>query len=158
MIHRKIYRVETIGARATHDLRPKLSDDTPQGINYRVLEYDEPNHTCTVEAWCSDHTVLKPKHRKDMTALNQLLERADILETLSTHEKSPQLLGRISVTEILTGPHGQGSPDKLQRHLGAVDKAQKKITWKGKTHSYMQRKEGTDTIGRNIVAYVLDEG
>lgn len=158
MIYRKIYRCETVGSRATKNLRPKLSDETPQGINYRVLEYDEKKNTCILEAWCSDHEILKPEHRKNMADLNQLSSRPYMLETVEKHAKSPKILGCLSVTETLTGPQGQGLPKIAQPNLGKINPEAKTIEWKSQLHSYIRRHEGTDTVGRKILDYVLDEG
>jgi len=142
---RKILKVRTTGSRATHDLRPELSDDFVKkygkGVNFTVLEYNEDENWCVLECWCSNHPCLETAERKEATDLTRLSKDNSVLEVVSTHRLSPKILGTLS-----TSTHD------------SVNEETKEITVKGRKGKFLrkERERGTDGVERDV--YVLDEG
>jgi hypothetical protein len=100
-MYRRLLKVRTVGSRAEGNLRPAFSDNFANkyvGINYVVHEYNEREGWCIVEAWCSDHPVLPPEHRKDMRHLEELARDPNVIEVVPSHPLSPPVLGRITVS------------------------------------------------------------
>lgn len=145
MIHRKILRVKTTGSREKANLRPILSDNIGPGVNMLVLEYDEAAEEAIVEIYGSDHSLIAADRQCNEAKLKSFYEgRADVLEVLTSHAKSPATICKIGM------PLSQAISTGL-----AIDEAEKKIALKGKDHSY-SRKETDDQFHEEI--YVLDEG
>lgn len=151
MIYRRTFEIETVGSRATHDLRPKLSDELPQGLNYRVHSYDAEKGTCIVEVWCSDHELLPLEHRKRQQDLESLDSRPFIKKTLSSPNPSA-ILARLSVSAKAENV-GKG-----KGRIPQIDRAKKKLTLDGRELDYLRSKKSKDTSGDEIEEFVLDEG
>jgi hypothetical protein len=145
MIHRRIFKVKTVGSRAEGDLRPEFTDDFVSrygtGINYRVLEYNEEEGWCVVECWCCDHPIVEPEHRKNMTHLFALDKDPSVLEVLPSHPKSPPVLACLA-----TSTHE------------SVDEEKKEIVVKGRRGSFKRKERHTTTDGTEEDLYILDEG
>jgi hypothetical protein len=86
LIKRKILKVKTIGSKKEGNLRPSIVDNLTNGLNLKVLEYDELNNECIVEVWGSDHTLVKDKVSD--SKLNKISKDKNVLEEFSTHPKS----------------------------------------------------------------------
>jgi len=140
-VHRRIFKVKTVGSRVTGDLRPAISDTVPRGINYAVHEYNEDEGWCIVECWCSDHPCCEPAERKGRAELEALDGDPDVLEILPSHPNSPPILGRIATTT-----HEE------------VDEEKKEITVRGRKGTYIRKEKVVTTSGEEIDVYILDEG
>jgi len=138
LIHRKIFRVKTVGSRETKDLRPDI--ELPRGINSLVLSYNDG--TCIIEVWGSDHPILSVEDRFTIEKLRKVEEQA--VEVLDAHPLSPRIIGAITMLESVIKQMGS-----------AVDEERKEITVKGKIYKFV-RKEYDDRQGEN--RYILDEG
>lgn len=146
-----------LGSRKLSNLRPEISDTLPEGFNTRTLEVDEENNTCIVEVWCSDHDVLPTEKRKKMADLVEFGKDSLILETVKSHRNSPKILASLSVSKTVTGPRGKGK-SQIRSHMANVDLTAKQLDWNGKRIGFLRKKQGTDTKGRKMEEYVLDEG
>jgi len=93
-IVRRIYKIPTLGSRVTGDLRPDI-DDLERGINVLVLEYTDDETMCVIEVWGSDITDLPPEERCDITKIEAYAARKGWTPPLTSHPKSPAIIGRI---------------------------------------------------------------
>lgn len=150
-VFRRKFEVETTGSRETGDLRPKLSDDCPEGLNYRVHSYDEVAGTCIVEVWCSNHEILPEKHQKNASDLAKL-DSKGYMKKVIPNPNPDKPLGSISISAPV---ENVGKPDK---RISKVDRAQKKITVKGKQLGFLKSRKSKDTAGKEIEEFLLDEG
>lgn len=142
MIYRKLFRVKTVGSKQEGDLRPEWSGRLPPSISMVVHEYDYVTQTCVCECWGSDHPIRAVS--RNMSDLEELAKDPCVVEVLDTHPSSPEVIGVLS----LSGGH---SPE-------SVDKAKKKLTFKGKTMSYKRIKKHKTTSGEEEELFILDEG
>lgn len=152
-VYRRKFKCKTAGSRAEANLHPVLSNVIPNGINTVVHSYDEPNGTCIVEAWCSDHEILPAQHRKTEADLQALDGLPCILEVLENDPKNPGVLGTISISEE-AAKIGLPNPGLIT----AVDRKNKQITFLGKQHTYVRTDRFKDTKGAEHEQFVLDEG
>lgn len=97
MITRKILKVKTLGSRKTGDLRPAFSEQTPEGINYSVHEYNESEGWCIVEFWGSDHSILPAKQRINVKKIRRMTGHSSVIAELQSHPSSPLMLAQIGV-------------------------------------------------------------
>ena len=139
--------MKTLGSRETGDLRPEISDNLPHGLNYLVLEYDETAQTCVVEAWCSNHLLLKAEDRKNMVDLQALDKHPATVKTLPSHAKSPKTLGRFALSVRAHSPPN-----------AEVDKEKKTVKFQGRQGPYKRMVKQKTTDGTDEELYVLDEG
>lgn len=148
MIYRRTFEMETRGSRKIGDLRPKLSDELPQGLNLRVHSYNETEGTCVVEVWCSNHEILPIEHRKNLEDLKQL----DSLSfTRKVLEKSPRSDLKFSLSVSKYVDESSSVKD--------VDAKNKTLTFREKKNlQWIRSKKSKDTAGRNIEEFILDEG
>ena len=147
-IHRRIFKVKTLGKRGSSDpLRPAISDDLPHGLNYVVHEYDEVEDACIVEVWCSDHPLLPQTDRKAMADIAKLRHHPSFITRLTDHAKSPTILARQSLSVF-----SQSAPN------ATVDKAKKEITWQGRKGTYIRTYKETPHGKKEQDVYVFDEG
>jgi len=147
MIRRKILKVKTKGSRATGDLRPIFSDETPQGINYVVYDYNETEGSCIVEIWSSDHEALAPQERYDHGKWNKIINHPSVIETLPSYSKSPTILGTIAAML---------SPRVLDEKKKVV-----KDTTTGKEYPYLRKSKETKKATATSLEHetiILDEG
>lgn len=154
-IFRRKFEMETIGSREEANLRPKLSNDLSQGLNYRVYSYDEVKGTCIVEVWCSNHKILPAKHRKNEADLKALDSLGYIKKVLPNTPKKPEILGTLSISDYVENIGKKG------KRIGQVKRMEKKILVgmsAPKEIGYLRSKKSRDTIGREIEEFVLDEG
>jgi len=151
VVYRKTFEVETTGSRKSRNLRPKISDDLPQGFNYRVHSYDEVNGTCVVEVWCSDHEILPPHHRKNAADLAKFGTHQHIKKVVPS-PKQNEVIGCISISDLV---ENIGKPEK---RIENVDRECKKLKVKGLEMAFLRSHKSRDTIGREIEEFVLDEG
>ena len=141
-IYRRIFRMMAL----RHPIRPCISDDAPEGINWRVLAYDG-NHAI-VECWCSDHPILEPNDRKTMGDLKRIDTRVGTIDVLKTHPQSPTILGQHTISVF------HHSPPNAE-----VDEVKQTITFRGRTGHYLRKiRQKTHTRHGDEDLYILDEG
>lgn len=137
--------MKTIGSRETLDLRPEWADDMPTimpGVSFVVHEYNEKKGWCICECWVSDHPISGiPRNMSDLEALES---HESVIEVLTQHPLSPEILGILS----LSGGH---SPE-------SVDLKKKTLVFKGKTMSFKRVEKNRRTDGIEEDLYILDEG
>lgn len=151
MLHRRTFEVETTGSRELRNLRPKISDELPQGLNYRVHAYDEIKKTCIVEVWCSDHEILPEKYRKNASDLAELDSKPYIRKVIPSPQPTKPI-GAISVSDLVEniGKAGKG--------IENVDRVVNKIRVNGLQIGFLRSQKTHDTSGREIEEFILDEG
>ena len=144
-IFRKIYKVATVGSRAEGNLRPAWADEMPDimpGVSFVVHEYNEDEGWCICECWVSDHPIRVVA--RNMSDLEALASHESVIEVLTDHPLSPEVLGILS----LSGGH---SPE-------SVDLKKKTLVFKGKTMSFKRVEKHRTTAGIEEALYILDEG
>ena len=142
MIYRKIFRVRTVGSKQTSDLRPEWADEMISGVSMVVYEYNYEEGWCVCECWVSDHPIRgTPRNMDDLEAL---ASDESVIEVLTKHPLSPEILGILS----LSGGH---SPE-------SVDLKKKTLVFKDKIMSFKRVEKHRTTAGLEEDHYILDEG
>jgi len=140
---KKIVRLKTIGSRKTPDdpLRPDIDliELFGQGVNLRVLEYDEEAKECVAVLFAFDDFQTGQKRTEGL--LEKVKTHESFIEELSSHPKMPEKLASIGVTE------GRA------KYLGG-----NKVEVEGKTLTFLREEKRRDTAGREVRIFILDEG
>jgi len=108
-----------------------------------VLEYMPDSSECVIEIWCSDSETLAPEERKGKTDLDNLCRDK---ATLSTHPRSPLVLGSVSMSH------------KVKESKLLVDKGKKTLQVNGKEVNYLKVRTLKSTKGEDLEEYIVDEG
>lgn len=143
-IHRKIFKVKTVGSRAEGNLRPAWDMVTIMpGISSVIHEYNEAEGWCICECWGCDNSKIRNVAR-NMADLNSLASNEHVISVESSHALSPTILASISLS-------GGASPE-------SVDREKKELVWKGKTIKYLRIEKNVRTDGKEEELFILDEG
>ena len=98
MITRQILVVKTLGSRKTKDLRPDMVLE--RGLNMTVLEYLVDDSEAVMEIWGSDHPVFAKEEQisgANDPKMTKMRNQKSVVKALTTHPKSPQKIGNISL-------------------------------------------------------------
>lgn len=130
----KLLKVKTTGLIEQGNLRPKITDRLPPGVNMIVIEYGE-GYAIVKLAW-SEHPFIdkKPKN-EDIT---NLLADTSVIEAVTDHPKAKEL----KVTQCIVEDLVEEKPNKKLKH--------KK---KGLESSFIRKEK---LRGEDV--YVIDEG
>jgi len=154
-IHKKLFKVKTIGTREEGNLKPILADYLPKGIHLASLQYNEAEKWAIVLCWCSDHELLPASERHRESDLIALASQPSIIEVLpDDHPLMPKKpFTSISLSETIKTPF---KDEKLPPPLPS-NEATKTVRYKNREWKYLRKRQYTDTDGRTVQEYILEE-
>jgi hypothetical protein len=134
--------VQTVGNKQEGNLRPEWADRMIPCVSMVAHEYNYEEGWCICECWVSDHPIRgTPRNMDDLQAL---ASDESVIEVLTEHPLSPEVLGILSLS-------GEHSPE-------SVDLEKKTLVFKGKTMSFKRVEKHRTTAGIEESHYILDEG